>query len=309
MKKNCFQQHKKLIILMIIFGLLAAALSSVLCLIYVAKPNREIIFTVNAGQGTRKVAASLQSAGAIKSAWAFDGFVYANHWYLQSGVYKITPQMSMINVAEMIHSGKVQEYLVTIPEGYRVTQIDDLLSQKGIIVKGSFTKIAKVKEGYLFPDTYRFPLNVTPIEIENAMTINFDKKTTDLKIDNNTIILASIVEREARKDVDRPKIASVYLNRLKIGMKLDADPTIQYGKGSWAQISKSDYQNFQSSYNTYLVAGLPPTPICNPGIKSIEAVLAPAQTDYFYFFTTTDGQTIYSKTYDEHLANLKKYSK
>jgi UPF0755 protein len=117
------------------------------------------------------------------------------------------------------------------------------------------------------------------------------------------------VEREAKLDGDRPIIASVYLNRLAIGMKLQSDPTIQYGKGSWLPITQSDYKNFISPYNTYLYTGLPPTAICNPGLKSILAVVSPAKTNYYYFFSKSDGAAVFSQTYAEHLANLKKYAR
>ena len=274
--------------------------------IFWTKTQKEIIFTVNAGRGTRSIAADLEKEKVVSSSLVFSGLVYANHWYLQNGVYKIEPGTNMLGLADLLKSGKVEEYLITIPEGWRVTQIDELLAQKGIIKKGEFTKIAQKKEGYLFPDTYRFPLSVTPERVMATMQANFEKKTAGLKIDNQTIILASIVEREAKLDSDRPKIAGLYLNRLNIGMKLDADPTIQYAKGSWAPITKSDYQNYQSPYNTYLYAGLPPTAICNPGLKSIEAVLKPDKNNYFYFFTKANGAAVFSQTYDEHLANLKK---
>jgi UPF0755 protein len=249
----------------------------------------------------------LKKENLISSAWIFSAVIYSNHWLLQSGSYHIDKNMSLYNIAALIHSGKVEEYLVTIPEGWRATQIDEVLAQKGLINKNEFSSIAKTSEGYLFPDTYRFAVDSKPQDILNQMLGNFKKKTADLKVTEQIIILASIVEREARSDADRPKIAGIYWNRLKIGMKLDADPTIQYGKGDWSPITRSDYKNFQSPYNTYLYNGLPPTAICNPGLKSIKAALAPEDNDYFYFFHKSNGEAVFSKTYDEHLKNLEKY--
>ena len=205
----------------------------------------------------------------------------------------------------LFHEGKVIENLVRIPEGWRLTQIDAFLAEKGIIKKGELTKISSADEGYLFPDTYRFVLDVTPEEIRSMMIDNFNKKTDGLKISSQDIIIASIVEREAKFDEDRPKIAGIYLNRLAKGMKLEADPTVQYAKGSWEPITVSDYTSVQSPYNTYLHEGLPPGPICNPGLKSIEAVLHPEKSDYLYFFHQTDGHAVYSKTLEEHRAQLK----
>ncbi len=294
----------KLIILSIIAVIILFIATCIVSTIFWVKPNIEIIFTINAGQGTREIAANLQEKKAISSSFIFSTLVYANHWYLQDGVYKITPEQNLISIAKMIHDGRVQEYVITIPEGWRVTQIDNLLTQKKIIQKGEFTKIAQIKEGYLFPDTYRLALNATPQEIMDLMLANFDKKTLGLNLKPQDIILASIVEREAKLDSDRSKIAGLYLNRLNIGMKLDADPTIQYAKGSWAPIAKSDYANYQSPYNTYLHAGLPPTAICNPGLKSIEAVLNPDKNNYIYFFNNSDGSAVFSQTYEEHLTKL-----
>jgi UPF0755 protein len=115
------------------------------------------------------------------------------------------------------------------------------------------------------------------------------------------------VEREAKKEEDRPLIASVYLNRLKKGMKLEADPTIQYAKGNWQPITEAEYHSVDSPYNTYRYAGLPPGPIANPGLASILAVLQPAKTDFLYFFHTKSGETIYSMTNAEHEKKKQKY--
>lgn len=271
------------------------------------KASREVHFTVNPGQGTREIGDALAKQKLISSSLIFDLTVHANHWLIQTGVYKVTPKMNLWQIASMFHSGEVEENIVTIPEGWRVTQIDDLLTQKHIIKKGDFTTLAKNQEGYLFPDTYHIPLNTSAQKIIEIMSANFKHKTTGLKISASTIILASIIEREAKFDADRPIIASVYLNRIFQSMRLQADPTIQYAKGSWAPITRNDYQNFASPYNTYLVDGYPPTPICNPGLKSIEAAANPAQTDYLFFFSDKQGHAIFSKNLAEHDANLAKY--
>lgn len=297
---------KLIIVILAILAILVGLILPVISSIYWFKPDKENIFSVKQGEGTREIAKSLQDTKAINSAFIFSSYVYANQYLLQVGVYKITPNMNLCQIVQMMHEGKIEEYIVTIPEGWRATQIDELLSQKGIIIKGEFIKVATAKEGYLFPDTYRFPLKTSAGAILKIMTDNFAKKTEGLKITKDVVTLASIVEREAKLDSDRAKIAGVYTNRLNIGMKLDADPTIQYGKGNWNPISKTDYKNFQSAYNTYLHPGLPPTPICNPGLKSLQAALNPEKHDYYYFFTKADSQAVFSKTYQEHLDNLKK---
>lgn len=296
---------KIILILIIAFSIVAAAVLPIAKSLWWTKARRDAQVTIKQGEGTREIAANLKKENLISSVWVFNALILSKHWYLQTGVYNITPQMNLIDIAKLIHSGKVEEYLVTIPEGWRVSQIDEELASKGIIQKGDLTKIATSNEGYLFPDTYRLPKSITAEKIKSLMMENFKKKTADLKITPQVIILASIVEREAKFDEDRPKIAGVYLNRLDIGMRLQADPTIQYGKGSWDPITVSDYSNFQSPYNTYLHAGLPPGPICNPGIKSIEAVLFPQKDNNFYFFHTADGHAVYSATMAEHEKKLK----
>lgn len=268
---------------------------------------KDFTISIKQGDSTSKIAQNLKNEKAIFSPLIFTLYVYQRHWYLQSGVYKIKSDMTMPQIIKTLKNGDVQEYLVTIPEGWRLTQIDDELTQRGIIKKGDLIKIASSDEGYLFPDTYRLPLNITVGEIRDEMIRNFNLKTAEFKTTRGALIIASLVEREAKFDEDRPIIAGVYWNRLKIGMKLEADPTVQYAKGSWDAITSADYHNVDSPYNTYLYAGLPPGPICNPGIKSIQAAMFPEKNDWLFFFHKDDGHAVYSKTFEEHQSNLKKY--
>lgn len=297
---------KKIIVYIIIFIFIATLLFFVYEA-FLRRAGKDIRFTVSQGQGTRDIAQGLQDNKLIFSKLFFSLYVYQRHWYLQPGEYQIAKQMTMTDIARLFHNGDFQQFSITIPEGWRVTQIDDYLTEKTIVKKGEFTAVASSDEGYLFPDTYTLPLDVTPQEIRDMMIKNFNTRTAEQKVTKDTIILASIVEREAKFDEDRAKIAGVYLNRLEKGMKLEADPTIQYAKGSWDEIKLSDYQNEISVYNTYLHEGLPPTPICNPGLKSIEAVLYPEKNGWLYFFHKSNGHAVYSQTIEEHEANLKKY--
>ncbi|MGA2666850.1 MAG: endolytic transglycosylase MltG [Patescibacteria group bacterium] len=262
-------------------------------------------FTIKSGETTREIAASLKTGSFIRSSTLFLVEVKIRGGFIQAGVYKISPAESLGQICLDLINKKSSEDEVTIPEGWRVTQIDALLAAKGIITAGSLTRIASGDEGYLFPDTYFFLPKTDPLEIRQTMLDNFDKKTSGLNINTQTIILASIVERESKFDEDRPQIARVFLNRLAINMKLQADPTVQYAKGSWDPITTADYQNVNSSYNTYLYTGLPPGPICNPGLKSIEAAIHPAKSDYLYFFDTKDGHAVFAQTLQEQIDNLK----
>jgi len=294
----------------ILFGIIFFVFILLLSIIWVnffKKADKDVTFTVQQGESTREVAKNLHEKKMIFSPLAFSLYVYSRHILLQPGIHDLSASMNMIKIINTLHSESSSQS-VTIPEGYRLTQIDELLSEKKLIQSGELTKISSADEGYLFPDTYSFQKNVTVSEMRQVMLDNFNKKTTSLnggKVTKNVLIIASIVEREAKFDEDRARIAGVYWSRLDIGMKLEADPTIQYGKGSWDPITVSDYKNFQSPYNTYLHVGLPPTPICNPGLKSIEAALLPVKDGSLFFFTQSDGRAVFSKTLAEHELKLK----
>jgi len=176
----------------------------------------------------------------------------------KSRFYQLDPSLSTKQIAQILARGEVSQFTITVPEGWRINQIDQLLAEKNIIKSNEINTIANEKEGYLFPDTYQFKQKITPEEIIQVMEKNFSKKTSNLKPSREQIVLASIVEREAKKDEDRPKIAGVFLNRLANSMKLEADPTIQYAKGNWIQLPKLIYQSTDSPYNTYKINGLPP---------------------------------------------------
>ena len=181
-------------------------------------------------------------------------------------------------------------------------------------------------EGFLFPDTYQFPKDSEATRVVSIMLQNWDRRVSaDLREKAaargltlyEVVTLASIVEREAVVDGERPTIAGVYLNRLAREMRLEADPTVQYALGRdattgrwWTPLTIDQVQNTDSPYNTYRVGGLPPGPICNPGLASIRAVANPEQTDYLYFVANKragDGSHIFALTFDEHLANVRQY--
>jgi len=280
--------------------------------------GEEKLIDIKEGTSTREIGRQLQREGFIRSQLAFYVDVRLHDDILQAGVYRLSPQMSMNDIIVTMVEGKVAEHQVTVPEGWRLLEIAKLLAEKKIIKSEDFLKVAEGKEGYLFPDTYKFPLNVTADDIVEAMRVNFDTRTDDARINlkRTDIILASIIEREAKSDADRVKIAAVYLNRLKVPMRLEADPTVQYAKtlvnssitDPWPKITTEDYRSVNSPYNTYLNDGLPPGPICNPGLASLRAVLSPASIDDLYFFHTSEGETIFSKTLEEHNTKKKQYN-
>lgn len=210
---------------------------------------------------------------------------------------------------------KKEDVSITIVEGKRREEIALQLESAGITTEEAFLAASRDVEGKLFPDTYRFFPNTPAEEVVSTLTSTFSKKTSTQKPSQDDIILASIIEREARNDAERAIISGVYTNRLKIGMKLDADPTVQYAKDSqqanqvrdfsyWSTITRADYKGVISPYNTYLNTGLPPSPICNPGVKSIIAAQNPATHTYFYF-AHRNGQLLLSKTLAEHESKLR----
>lgn len=238
---------------------------------------------------------------------------------LKYGEYNLSSSMNMLQILDKLVKGEVIDYKITIPEGYTHTQIAELLGKKEIAEKEAFLKLVKdngkTLEGYLFPDTYEVPkkygaenmskvmlLNFNHIAIENEFTDKAEEIGFSL---DEIIILASIIEKEAKFNEEKSKVSSVFHNRLKIGMKLQSCATIQYILETPKERLDENDLKIDSPYNTYLYRGLPPAPICNPGLDSIMAALEPEEEDYLYFVLGENGKHIFSKTYQEHLRNKK----
>lgn len=238
---------------------------------------------------------------------------------LKFGEYNLSPSLNMLQILNKLARGEIVVYKITIPEGYTSIQIAELLDKKEIVEKESFLKLVKYGEksweGYLFPDTYEVPKKYGEENMFKLMLSNFEQVAVDHKLINKTeqtgftmdeiITLASIIEKEAKFAEEKRQISSVFHNRLKSGMKLQSCATIQYILGKPKEILEESDLEIESPYNTYLYKGLPPGPICNPGIDSIIAALEPANEDYLYFVLGDNGRHIFSKTYEEHLKNKK----
>lgn len=298
--------------ILIILGIILLILISIGIFCYsqiitpASKQEKNIAFEVGENQTTREIANNLKEKNIIKNTTVFTYYSLLSDKNILPGIYYLSPDMKMSEILDILDEGKVSEKKATIPEGWRREQIAQKLADEGIIDANIFLANTKDLEGYLFPDTYQFGLENTPEEVTKKFTDNFKAQTSGLNITKERLILASIIEREAKHDEDRANIAGVYQNRLDLGMNLGADPTIQYAKGDWNTLTKSDFV-LDSPYNTYIYEGLPPTPICNPGIESIKAAINPAQHDYYYFINLADGTTIFSKTLEEHNTNIEKY--
>jgi len=238
---------------------------------------------------------------------------------LKYGEYNLSPSMNMLQILDKLAKGKVITYKITIPEGHTCAQIAELLDKKEIAEKEAFLKLVKdsekSSEGYLFPDTYEVPKKYGAEKMVKVMLSNFNQIAIENKFTDRAeeigfsldeiIILASIIEKEAKFSDEKNKVSTVFHNRLKKGMKLQSCATIQYILGTPKEKLDENDLKIDSLYNTYLYKGLPPGPICNPGLDSIISALEPAEEDYLYFVLGENGRHIFSKTYQEHLKNKK----
>lgn len=279
-------------------------------------------FTINKGEGVKQIANNLKTQGLIKDPIIF--FLLIRQMGLdgkiQAGEFRLSPAMNAAGIAKTLQTA-TNDFRVTIPEGKRAEEIADILSESFPQFDDTWRARLNENEGYLFPDTYSFPKDATIDQIIETMTANFKSKYETLSggrkstlTEKEIVTIASLVEREAKHDQDRPMVASVILNRYDIGMKLDIDATIQYALGYdqstqrwWKAALTLDDLALSSPYNTYKVAGLPPTPIANPGQEALDAVVHPAETEYLFYISDSTGQNHYAKTNDEHEANKKKY--
>ncbi|MBI2621086.1 MAG: endolytic transglycosylase MltG [Candidatus Levybacteria bacterium] len=283
--------------------------------------NSPKIFVIEKGQGVRTIARNLKDQGLIKDQVVF--FLLTKKLGLdqkiQAGSFRLNPGMRASEIANQLTVGTLDVW-VTVPEGQRAGEIGDILEKTMPNYDPSWEAALGKNEGFLFPDTYLFPKDSTVETIIKIMTANFEEKYKTLdtsKVDfskEEITTIASLIEREARHDEDRPLVSSVIHNRLGLGMKLDVDATLQYVLGyqkdqkRWWKEGLTDQDKLiRSPYNTYQVAGLPPGPISNPGLLSLEAAVNPAQTDYLYYITDSTGTNRYAKTFEQHQENIEKY--
>lgn len=275
---------------------------------------------IQKGKSLNDIANQLKEENLIRSKLAFS--LYTRKLGLSSklsaGTFRLSSLMSTPQIVQTL-SGKPTEVWVTLIEGLRVEEIAEKLNKELEIKQEEFLKSAK--EGYMFPDTYLFVPDVKASQVAQRLRATFDQRFSDDlkskiralgKTEDEGVILASIVEREARSDQARGMVASILLKRLKIGMGLNADATIQYALGyqpqekSWwkRHLSKEDLK-VDSPYNTYLYLGLPPTPICNPSLASLKAVAdADTSIPYLYYYHDSKGNSHYAQTLEEHNQNV-----
>lgn len=302
----------------------------------VAAGSTEVIsVTIPSGAGTERIAEILQENNLINSIWVFK-LQTKNAGYggkYQAGHYSLSPGMSMNEIMVLLLSGKADTVRFTVPEGYDIRRVAEKLSAEGFIDADEFMKEVETGvfdydflaeapagperlEGFLFPDTYEIFATADEHDIIDKMLYQFSKVFTEesearakelgMSV-REVITLASIIEREARVPEDRPVIASVFYNRLKIGMPLQSCATVQYILGEQKPVLSIEDTQIESPYNTYLISGLPPGPIASPGAESIRAALYPADTEYLFFLAKGDGSHAFSETYDQFLRDKAKY--
>lgn len=280
---------------------------------------------ITPGMSARQIGEKLQRMGLVRRAWAFEWVVRWRGWggQLKPGEYELSPSMSPLRIARLIAEGRVATTWVTIPEGYTVRQIADLLHERGIADKEEFLRLATTQgetfkasfplpknlEGYLFPNTYRLPRGTGARSAIQAMVSLLESQVyqryrNEIERSGFTfheiLTIASLIEREAKVPEDRALISAVIRNRLKRGMRLEIDATVLYALGRHK--SRVVYRDLEvdSDYNTYRRSGLPPGPIANPGIACVEAALRPASVDYLYYVARPDGSHIFTRSLQEH---------
>ena len=280
--------------------------------------------------GTVEIAHELQQAGVIRSALAFEAVREIKGGTLKAGEYRFDHPASVTEVYARMQRGDVFTITLVIPEGYNIFDVANAVQAAGLGTSADFLKaetqhVELVKawnphatsvEGFLFPDTYKFGRHATPLQMLTAMVKQFSVEAGKLGMSGSDVerevTMASLVEREVHLDAERPVVAGVFENRLALGMPLQTDPAVQYAsllRGTWTGVIHQSELQSDSEYNTYMHAGLPPGPICNPGVAALKAALHPAKTDYLYFVADANGATKFSTTIAEHNGQVAEYRK
>jgi UPF0755 protein len=290
------------------------------------------VITIREGMSLKEVASALKGNGIItnKDLFMLWTRLLGNSRKIKAGEYLLNSGMAPVRIIEILTRGIIITYPVTVPEGFSIEQIGDILAANGLADKKLFVSLAHepgvIKkygisgpslEGFLYPDTYQFGKGLPPSLIIDVMVKRFWEiigpymdRIKGLKMTVEEVItLASIVEKETGTAEEMPLIASVFLNRLRNGMRMESDPTVIYGMNDFTgNLTRKDLLE-STPYNTYVIRGLPPGPISNPGLASIKAVLYPAETDYLYFVSKNDGTHYFSSSIEEHNRAVWKYQK
>jgi len=299
----------------------------------------ERLFKIEKGEGVAQIAKNLDTQGFLNSAFWFKVYVAAsgNKAKFIDGEYKLRTDLNIKELTRQLTGARFsnKEVDVTLLEGWTIAEMDEYLVKRSLIKPGELVAYSEnfaqkdyfflfdrpknvALQGYLYPDTYRVYAQTSVAELARKMLENFDQKLTpemraEIKKQKKSIFdvitLASIVEREMFGYENRRIVADIFLKRLKSGMALQSDATVNFITQKGLAAPSLDDLKVESLYNTYKYPGLPPGPICNPSIEAIKAVIYPAKTNYWYFLNTPQGEIVFSKTHDEHVDNKFKYLK
>ena len=291
------------------------------------------VISIGAGQGASSISRTLKQAGVVRSAFGFRlaARFSGKQSQLKAGDYEVTPGLNAFQTLDLLVSGKALVHPFLVREGLSAKQIAALVEKEGLGRSAAFMGATKdpqllkelgkdidSAEGYLFPDTYNLPKGLDEKELVKMMLARFKQKVpasllaegAAIRLTPQQIItMASIIEKEAKADKERPVVSAVFRNRMKLKKRLESCATVRYALDKWTGPLYNKDLVKPSRYNTYQNFGLPPGPICSPGLASIRAALHPVQTDALYFVVAGDGTHIFNKTYEEHLAAVARYKR
>ena len=327
---------KGLIAFILIIGLLAGGVY----IYYATEKNAtfrkdEVVdVEIKQGSSASTIASVLAENDVIGSKYVFRFYIRGKDIVFQYGTFHLNRKMNYDELIEQLTTQQVVRETtdITIKEGMNAEQIISMLEELGIgtrdeilyaineaeydfdFITPDMTLVDYRLEGYLYPDTYEIYLDDSPEEVIVRLLDNFDKKTANLREEvamnggnfHETMILASIIEKEGQKESELPIVSSVFHNRLEQGMKLESCATVQYVLPEHKEVLSYEDTQTDSPFNTYIHPGLPPAPISNPGIAAIRAAIYPDETDYLFFVARPDGSHYFGKTYAEHEANIRK---
>ena len=293
--------------------------------------SEKITIQINSGESVDSIVDKLVEYGLLREKWSNYFKLYLKlenvSEKIQAGIYKIPQDLSIKEIAQTIQQARGLDIWITIPEGLRKDEIAEILNReltKGgntLFEKDTFLSLTTDKEfiltfgfpyqltdleGYLFPDKYAFSKESMTADILKSMITNFKTKT-DLKDTYNDLIIASLVEREGYNADDRAMIADILKRRLTEGWLLEIDASLLYPQKDWTHVITNEDKAKDNPYNTYKKAGLPPTPICNPGLEAINATRNPKENNYYFYIHDTQGNVHFAETYAEHNRNVQEY--
>jgi UPF0755 protein len=289
------------------------------------------IVVIAAGTGLRGIATQLEEAGLIRDARVFEGLARFQevHKQLRAGEYELSATQTPAEILDTIVSGRIKLWPVAVPEGLTAVEIAARVEAAGLANAAAFLAVVNDPasperfgvegpglEGYLFPETYHLAHGLTADEVVAAFLAQFKATWDPLAASasargltmRKAVTLASIVEKETAVPDERPIVAAVFHNRMKIGMRLETDPTVIYGIPNFdGNLTRAHLEDESNPYNTYRIAGLPPGPIANPGAGALRAAVEPGASDALFFVSRNDGSHVFSRSYAEHVNNVQRF--